>query len=86
MKIKPIRFLKNYFKILRAMLALWLLKKVTHPENLPLTCHGRYIAEAGDVAVFTHPSGQNEIGEVTGGEQKEIGYTVFMRIYRRPKT
>lgn len=77
-----IRFWVNVFKILRAMFVLWLLEKLTYEENLPLTCHGRYIAERGDIAVLQSIDGRNEIAHVTGQGE---GLTVYMRIYRRPK-
>lgn len=88
------RKLKHYLmipihmlRILRAMFILWFLKKVTHPEIVPLVVYGRYVAHINDVILVNSPSGGFlDLGEVVSAEPnfRENYETVLVRLYRRP--
>lgn len=80
---KRLMFFVHVFRILRAMFVLWLLRKLTHEESLPLTIYGAHLVKAGDVIILQNFKKEIELGEVTNsfGEQDKI----HMRIYRRPK-
>lgn len=71
----------HVLRILRAMFVIWLLDHLTNPEFIPLTVYGAYISHEGEIAIINHPTGEIEIGKV----RKQVGSTVYMRLYRRPK-
>lgn len=80
------RFIKTFFRVLRAKVALAILDYITHPERIPLTTYGTYVASEGDIAVINHPSGEVELAKFDRPPALHGEFpTVYMRIYRRPK-
>ncbi len=81
--MKFFRFWANYFRILRCMFTLWLLRKLSFEEYLPLTVYGRFIAMEGDIAILQHGNGAIEVSEVV--KAYPHANTIHLRIYRRPR-
>lgn len=81
------RFVKTFLRVIRAKIALAVLDWITHPERIPLTTYGLYVASEGDVALINHPNGEVELGKFESAPPLEVGQypTVHLRIYRRPK-
>lgn len=79
-------FIKNYFRILRAMFALHILRKYTLPEYIPLITYGRFVAHVGDVAVINNIEGDFELGEVTEvtAGKESVPPMLTLRLFRRP--